>query len=386
MTDIIHGRPRPLPVDNPFFRWWQSVDQWTLLATLGLIIVGLLLSMAASVPLADSNDKPMFYYVYRQAIYAFISFSLIIFLSSTSLSVIRRFGIVGFFLVVFALAFLPIFGTDFGKGAVRWYSVNWITIQPSEYLKPFFVVFVSWVVAGNIDRNPRAALILSFFSMCVCVLLLTLQPDLGQTVVLVGCWVLIHFVVGVSWLFSAVFFTFISTIAFIFYQFSNHVAIRLKTFFSKVIEPTSQMGLVEQAIHLGGFLGVGAGNGSVKWSLPDAHTDFIIAVAIEEFGLIVFFLILTLFVVILLRTLSRLLIERNPFILLVGLGLLTIIQAQALINLGVAARVLPTKGMTLPFISYGGSSMVAMGILMGLLLNVTRRRTSDNIDTFMGGT
>ena len=386
MTDIIHGRPRPLPVENPFFRWWQSIDQWTLLATLGLIVVGLLLSMAASVPLADSNDKPMFYYVYRQVIYAVISFSLIIFLSSTNLSVIRRSGIVGFFLVVFALAFLPIFGTDFGKGAVRWYSLNWITIQPSEYLKPFFVVFVSWVVAGNIDRNPRAALILSFISMCVCVFLLTLQPDLGQTVVLVGCWVLIHFVVGVSWLFSAVFFTFISTIAFLFYQFSNHVAIRLKTFFSKVIEPTSQMGFVEQAIHLGGFLGVGAGNGNVKWSLPDAHTDFIIAVAIEEFGLIVFFLILTLFVVILLRTLSRLLIERNPFILLVGLGLVTIIQAQALINLGVAARVLPTKGMTLPFISYGGSSMVAMGILMGFLLNVTRRRTSDNIDTFMGGT
>jgi cell division protein FtsW len=386
MTDIIHGRPRPIPVDNPFFRWWQSIDQWTLLATLGLIVVGLLLSMAASVPLADSNDKPMFYYVYRQAIYAVISFALIIFLSATSLSVIRRFGIVGFFLVVFTLALLPIFGTDFGKGAVRWYSLTWITIQPSEYLKPFFVVFVSWVVSGNIDSNPRAAIILSFFSMCVCVFLLTLQPDLGQTVVLVGCWVLIHFVVGVSWLFSAVFFTFISTIAFIFYQFSNHVAIRLKTFFSNVIEPTSQMGLVEQAIHLGGFLGVGAGNGNVKWSLPDAHTDFIIAVAIEEFGLIVFFLILTLFVVILLRTLSRLLIQRNPFILLVGLGLLTIIQAQALINLGVAARLLPTKGMTLPFISYGGSSMVAMGILMGLLLNVTRRRTSDNIDTFMGGT
>ena len=386
MTDIIHGSSRAVPVDNPFFRWWQSVDQWTLVATLGLIVMGLLLSMAASVPLADSNDMPAFYYVHRQAIYGMISFSLIILLSTTSLSVVRRFGIIGFFLVVIALAILPIFGTDFGKGAVRWFSFNWLTIQPSEYLKPFFVVFISWIVAGNIQNNPRVGLALSFFSMSVCVFLLTLQPDLGQTVVLMGCWVLIHFVVGVSWLFSAVFFTFISTIAFIFYQFSNHVAVRLKTFFSNVIDPTSQMGLVEHAIHSGGFLGVGAGNGKVKWSLPDAHTDFIIAVAIEEFGLIVFFLILTLFVVILLRTLSRLLIERNPFILLVGLGLLTIIQAQALINLGVAARLLPTKGMTLPFISYGGSSMVAMGILMGFLLNVTRRRTSDNIDTFMGGT
>jgi len=386
MTDIIHGSSRAVPVDNPFFRWWQSVDQWTLVATLGLIVIGLILSMAASVPLADSNGLPAFYYVNRQAIYGFISFCVIIFLSTTSVSVVRRFGIIGFFLVVIALALLPILGTDFGKGAVRWFSLNWLTIQPSEYLKPFFVVFISWIVAGNIHSNPRIGLILSFFSMAICVSLLTMQPDLGQTVVLIGCWVLIHFIVGVSWLFSAVFFTFVSTVAFFFIQFSNHVATRLKTFFSSAIDPTSQMGLVEQAIHSGGFLGVGAGNGKIKWSLPDAHTDFIIAVAIEEFGLIVFIIILTLYVIILLRTLSRLLIERNPFLLLVGLGLLAIIQTQTLINLGVAARLLPTKGMTLPFISYGGSSMVAMGILMGLLLNVTRRRTSEDIDSFMGGT
>ena len=386
MTDIIHGRPRDVPVDNPFFRWWQSIDQWTLLAAFGLIVTGLLLQMAASVPLADSNDMPTFYYVYRQTIYSIISFSLIVFLSTTSLLVVRRFGIIGFFLAVIALVLLPIFGTDFGKGSVRWFSLSWLTIQPSEYLKPFFVVFVSWIVAGNIHTNPRAGLILSFFSMAICVFLLTMQPDLGQTVVLISCWVLIHFIVGVSWLFSVVFFTFVLTVGFIFYQFSNHVATRLQTFFSNVIEPTSQIGLVEQAIYSGGFLGVGAGNGKIKWSLPDAHTDFIIAVAIEEFGLIVFILILTLFIVILLRTLSRLLTERNPFLLLVGLGLLTIVQTQALINLGVAARLLPTKGMTLPFISYGGSSMLAMAILMGLLLNVTRRRPSESIDSFMGGT
>ena len=219
MTDIIHGRPRDVPVDNPFFRWWQSIDQWTLLAALGLIVTGLLLQMAASVPLADSNDMPTFYYVYRQTIYSIISFSLIVFLSTTSLLVVRRFGIIGFFLAVIALALLPIFGTDFGKGSVRWFSLSWLTIQPSEYLKPFFVVFVSWIVAGNIHSNPRAGLILSFFSMAICVFLLTMQPDLGQTVVLISCWVLIHFIVGVSWLFSMVFFTFVSTVGFIFYQF-----------------------------------------------------------------------------------------------------------------------------------------------------------------------
>jgi cell division protein FtsW len=386
MTDIIHGSPGAVPVDNPVYRWWQSVDQWTLIATLGLIVIGLLLSMAASVPLADSNDLHAFYYVYRQAIYAIISFSLVIFLSTTSLLFLRRAGVVGFFAVFFALIFLPFFGVDFGKGAVRWYSLNWITIQPSEYLKPFFVIFVSWILAGNIKDDQRLGLVLSFFSMSICVFLLTIQPDLGQTVVLIGSWVLVHFIIGVSWLFSTVFFAFVSIIGIIFYQFSNHVADRLKTFFSNVIEPTSQMGLVEKAIQSGGFLGVGAGNGKIKWSLPDAHTDFIIAVAIEEFGLIVFILILTLFIIILLRTLRRLLLEKNPFLLLAGIGLLTIIQTQALINLGVAARLLPTKGMTLPFISYGGSSMVAMGILMGFMLNITRRRTSENIDSFMGGT
>ncbi len=386
MTDIIHGSPGAVPVDNPVYRWWQSVDQWTLIATLGLIVIGLLLSMAASVPLADSNDLHAFYYVYRQAIYAIISFSLVIFLSTTSLLFLRRAGVVGFFAVFFALIFLPFFGVDFGKGAVRWFSLNWITIQPSEYLKPFFVIFVSWILAGNIKDDQRLGLVLSFFSMSICVFLLTIQPDLGQTVVLIGSWVLVHFIIGVSWLFSTVFFAFVSIIGIIFYQFSNHVADRLKTFFSNVIEPTSQMGLVEKAIQSGGFLGVGAGNGKIKWSLPDAHTDFIIAVAIEEFGLIVFILILTLFIIILLRTLRRLLLEKNPFLLLAGIGLLTIIQTQALINLGVAARLLPTKGMTLPFISYGGSSMVAMGILMGFMLNITRRRTSENIDSFMGGT
>ena len=163
MTDIIHGSPPAVPVDNPFFRWWQSIDQWTLVATLALIVTGLLLSMAASVPLADSNDMPTFYYVYRQAIYGVVSFSLILFLSTTSLSYVRRFGIVGFFLVVIALALVPIFGTDFGKGAVRWFSLKWLTIQPSEFLKPFFVVFISWVVAGNVNSNPRAGLLLSFF-------------------------------------------------------------------------------------------------------------------------------------------------------------------------------------------------------------------------------
>ena len=163
MTDIIHGSSRAVPVDNPFFRWWQSVDQWTLVATLGLIVIGLILSMAASVPLADSNGLPAFYYVNRQAIYGFISFCVIIFLSTTSVPVVRRFGITGFFLVVIALALLPIFGTDFGKGAVRWFSLNWLTIQPSEYLKPFFVVFISWIVAGNIHSNPRAGLMLYFF-------------------------------------------------------------------------------------------------------------------------------------------------------------------------------------------------------------------------------
>ncbi len=385
MTEIIHGRTVLVAEENLLLKWWRSIDQWTLISSLILMLVGLLLSMAASVPLAESHEKSSFHYVYRQLIYGLLSFSLVLFLSAKSISFVRRFSVLGFFVSMTALCLLPIFGTDFGKGAVRWFSFDLITIQPSEFLKPFFIVFIAWIISGNQRNSPKVGFAISFATLFLCVLSLIVQPDLGQTVLIISSWTVIHFVMGISILFSIFFVLFLFCVGTIFFYHSEHVADRLINFFFRVMEPTSQIGFVEKAIQSGGFLGVGAGNGKVKWNLADAHTDFIIAVAIEEFGLILFLLILSVFLVIMFRSVGRLMNQEDPFLLLSGIGLLSLLEFQAVINLGVAARLLPTKGMTLPFISYGGSSMIATGILVGLLINVTKKRTNNDIDRFLGG-
>ena len=384
MTEIIHGRRVFVAEENLLLKWWESIDQWTLISSLILILVGLLLSMAASVPLAESHEKPPFYYVYRQLIYGLLSCGLVLFLSIKSISFIRRFSVVGFFVAISALILLPFFGTDFGKGAIRWFSFDLVTIQPSEFLKPFFIVFIAWIISGNQKNSPKVGFAISFITLVLCVFSLIIQPDLGQTVLIVSSWAVIHFVIGISILFSIFFVLFLFCIGAIFFYHSEHVADRLINFF-KAMEPTSQIGFVEKAIQSGGFLGVGAGNGKIKWSLADAHTDFIIAVAIEEFGLILFLLILSIFLVILFRSVGRLMNQEDPFLQLSGIGLLCLLEFQAVINLGVAARLLPTKGMTLPFISYGGSSMIATGILVGLLINITKKRTNNDVDSFLGG-
>jgi cell division protein FtsW len=231
MTEIIHGRRALVTKENMILKWWRSIDQWTLICSLILILLGLLLSMAASVPLAESNEKPAFYYVYRQLVYGCISFALILFLSGRSLNFIRRFSVIGFSLTVIALTLLPFFGTDFGKGAVRWFSFNFFTIQPSEFLKPFFIVFIAWIISGNQDRNSRLGLAISFICLVFCVLCLTVQPDLGQTVLIISSWTVIHFVIGISIITSLFFGLFLFGVGSIFYNYSDYVADRLSNFF-----------------------------------------------------------------------------------------------------------------------------------------------------------
>ena len=149
MTEIIHGRRVVVAEENLLLKWWKSIDQWTLISSLILILLGLLLSMAASVPLAESHEKAPFYYVYRHLIYGVLSFVLVLFLSVKSIAFVRRFSVVGFLVAMLALVLLPFYGTDFGKGAIRWFSFDLVTIQPSEFLKPFFIVFIAWIISGD---------------------------------------------------------------------------------------------------------------------------------------------------------------------------------------------------------------------------------------------
>jgi len=385
MTDMIYGSI-PAQRGEPIVpKWWRTVDKWTLSCVLILFAIGLLLGLAASPPLAERNNHEPFYYVTNQFAYGVVAIGLMVFLSLRSQTANRRLAIIIFFLSLVAVLLLPIFGTDYGQGSVRWYRLGFGSLQPSEFLKPSFVVMSAWLLAGSQTTYGAPKLTWSFLLCLSIMALLILQPDYGQASLILFAWVVMYFVAGGAlWILFAII---ICTLLFgsIAYSYSEHVARRIDGFLNPEIDPTTQLGFAMRAIGEGGLFGVGVGEGQVKTRLTDAHTDFIVAVAAEEYGLLLVFVIIGLYATIALRSLARLKCERDFFIRLTGTGLCALFTCQAMMNLCVAVRLLPTKGMTLPFISYGGSSMVAGGILIGLLLAFTRSRPQGEFHDILRG-
>lgn len=379
MTEMVYGTIPAQAGDPVLPRWWRTVDRWTLSCILSLFGIGLLLGLAASPPLAAKNGFEPFYYVQRQAFFGCIAIAVMFVTSMMSPTLVRRLAVLGFAVSFLALAGLPFFGTDFGKGAVRWYSLGFASFQPSEFLKPAFVVVAAWFMAASQQIGGPPGKSYSLIVTVVIVLMLAVQPDFGQAALVMFAWGVIYFVAG------APLFLLIGLAGLVVlggamaYSNSEHFARRIDGFLSPEIDPTTQMGYATNAIREGGFFGVGVGEGTVKWSLPDAHTDFIIAVAAEEYGLICVLAIIALYATVVVRSLMRLMKERDPFIRLAGCGLACIVGVQAMINMGVAVRLLPAKGMTLPFVSYGGSSVIASGIAVGMLLAFTRTRPQGEI-------
>ena len=374
MTEMVYGAV-PVRDGEPILpKWWRTVDKWALSCVLMLFLVGLLLGLAASPPLAAKNGFQPFHYVQRQAFFGSIALLVMLVLSMMSPTLVRRLAVMGFLASFIGLVFLPFFGEDFGKGAVRWYSLGFASVQPSEFLKPGFVVVGAWMMAASADLNGPPGKTWSFALCCSIVLMLALQPDFGQACLVLFGWGVIYFVAGAPMLLLVVLAGLVVFGGTVAYTYSEHFARRIDGFLSPDLDPNTQLGYATNAIREGGFFGVGVGEGQVKWSLPDAHTDFIIAVAAEEYGLICVLVIIALYAVIVVRSLLRLMKERDVFIRLAGTGLVCIFGVQAMINMGVAVRLLPAKGMTLPFVSYGGSSLIAGGIAVGMLLAFTRSR------------
>ncbi len=384
MTDMVFGTVAAKPGDPILPRWWRSVDKVTLLAVVFLFLTGLLVGMAASVPLAERNGLPPFYYVYRQAFFGTVALAVMIVLSMASPRQVRRLGVVGFVFGFVALALLPVFGTDFGKGAVRWYSLGFASVQPSEFLKPCFLVFSAWLMAASFEVGGPPGKRLSLMVAVLVALMLALQPDFGQACLYLASWGLMYFVAGAPMLLLVLMAGAVIYAGYFAYHSSEHFARRIDGFLSPDVDPRTQLGYATNAIQEGGYFGVGVGEGTVKWSLPDAHTDFIIAVAAEEYGLFLVLFIIALFMVITVRSFLRLTKERDPFIRFAGTGIVALFGMQAFINMGVAVRLLPAKGMTLPFISYGGSSLVAGGIALGMLLALTRKRPQGDMADVLG--
>ncbi|WP_420005776.1 putative lipid II flippase FtsW [Arenibacterium sp. LLYu02] len=385
MTEMVYGA-LPAQEGEPILpKWWRTLDKWTMTFIITLFIVGLLLGLAASVPLASRNGLDNFHYVERQAFFGGAAMVAMVLTSMMSPQLVRRLAVLGFALGFIALALLPIFGTDFGKGAVRWYSLGFASFQPSEFLKPGFIVLAAWMIAASQQIYGPPGTLLSFGLCISVVLLLVMQPDFGQACLILFGWGVMYFVAGAPMMLlvcmaGAVVFG--GTIA---YSNSEHFARRIDGFLNPDLDPTTQLGYATNAIREGGLFGVGVGEGQVKWSLPDAHTDFIIAVAAEEYGLILVSIIIGLYGLIVVRSLFRLMRERDTFIRLAGAGLACTFGVQAMINMGVAVRLLPAKGMTLPFVSYGGSSLIAGGIAMGMLLAFTRSRPQGEIADALRG-
>lgn len=374
MTEMVYGSMPVRATEPVVSRWWRTIDRWSLTAILMLFGIGLLLALAASVPLATRNDLEPYYYVQRQAFFGTIAMIAMIVTSMLSPETVRRLGVLGFALSFFALMLLPVFGTDFGKGAVRWFSLGFASVQPSEFLKPGFIVLTAWLMASSQELGGPPGKTISFAITLIVVGFLAMQPDFGQSMLVIFGWSVVYFIAGAPMALILGFFGLVIMGGFFAYEASEHFARRIDGYLSPEIDPRSQLGYATNAIQEGGFFGVGVGEGQVKWTLPDAHTDFIIAVAAEEYGLILVLLIIALYGTVVVRSMFRLMKERDPFVRLAGAGLACIFGVQAMINMGVAVRLLPAKGMTLPFVSYGGSSVIAAGITAGMLLALTRTR------------
>jgi len=354
-------------------RWWWTVDRWTLLAVALLIAIGTLLTLAASPAVAEKLKLDPQHFVLRQVIFLPLAMAVIFIVSFMSPRGVRRISVIGLAISLILVGLTLFMGEEI-KGATRWLQLAGLSIQPSEFVKPCFAVTAAWMLAEQRRREGVPGGLICCALFAVVVSLLVSQPDFGMTAVVSAVWFGQCFIAGLPMLWVGILAVLGLAGAVVAYATSDHVASRIDLFLNPASGDSYQIDRAMDAFGQGGLLGRGPGEGMVKRVLPDAHTDFIFSVAGEEFGLIACLIIVGLFGFVTMRGFARLLREDNLFVLLAAAGLLTQFGLQALINIGVNVNLLPTKGMTLPFISYGGSSMLALALAMGMVLALTRRR------------
>jgi len=353
--------------------WWWTVDRWTLGAISLLAMIGAILTLAASPAVADRIGLDTFYFARRQIVYlsaALLSMVLISFLTPRG---VRRFAIVLTGVAMLMMVLTLIFGSE-TKGATRWLYVGGLSIQASEFVKPGFAVLAAWMFASRRidDQVPGYAIATGLYVMVSGLLLL--QPDVGMTIVISAIWAIQFFVAGLPLILVAGVGVLFMVAGVGAYFTFDHVSVRIDRFLDPNATEGFQVATALEAFRNGGWGGRGPGEGRVKEVLPDAHADFIFAVAGEEFGLIACLIIVVLFGFVVLRGIARVFRDDDLFVLLATTGLLIQFSLQAIINMASTLSLMPPKGMTLPFISYGGSSTVALGIGMGMVLALTRAR------------
>jgi cell division protein FtsW len=356
-------------------RWWWTVDRWVLAAVLVLVLFGAILTLTASPPAAERMGLDPFHFVRQQFTFLPMALVVMICVSFLAQTGIRRIGMVGVVLGLALVALTLVAGTEV-NGAKRWLAFGSFYLQPSELLKPCLAVVLAALLARPRGEGLMSGKLLATGLALLAAIFLILQPDVGMAVTVGAVWLVQMFLAGlpVAWVvlgFVAVLAAFV-----VAYQVLPHVASRIDRFLDPASGDTYQVDTSLRAFESGGFFGRGPGEGVVKSSLPDAHTDFIFAVAGEELGVVACVGIVGLFGFVVLRGFSRAMRGGDLFALIAVAGLLTQFGLQALINMGVAVRLLPAKGMTLPLLSYGGSSMMATAIGLGMVLALTREPRS----------
>jgi cell division protein FtsW len=357
--------------------WWFTVDRRLVATLLSLLAIGVVLSLAASPAIALKKGLPAYFFVHRQLVFASLGIGVMLAVSMLDARMIRRLAAVVFVASIAAMLAIMVTGDEI-KGARRWIRFAGVSLQPSEFAKPAFVILTAWAFAEIERRRDMPGLPVAVGLYLTLAGLLMLQPDVGQTLLISVVWGALFVVSGQSLVWAAAFAAFALSGLVAAYLSLGYVHARVTKFFSPTPGDRSQTDRASQSFIEGGFFGRGPAEGTIKTVLPDAHTDFIFAVVGEEYGAVACLGLVALFAYVVLRAFVRVMDEPDSFTRLAVIGLSVLFGLQALINMAVNVGLMPPKGMTLPFISAGGSSTLATALGMGLVLALTRRRPDAN--------
>jgi len=362
-----------------YYNWWKNINKTVLLLITILFGLGLFFSLVSTSLIAsDKLNTNSYYFFAKHLLFIGIGAFFIIYFSSLNHNDLIKVSKLLFIFFLFFLILVPFFGVEV-KGSKRWIDLPFLLrFQPIELLKPFLIIILASVLSYENNKNIYYKYFLSFLIIIPVILLLVAQPDIGQSLLTFLTWLSLIFVSGINLIIFLIFFVLVICLLFVLiYIFPNkfgYVIVRLKSFFDPSSGNNYQSEKASEAIINGGFFGKGIGEGTLKNRVPEAHTDYIVSVISEEFGVLFIMLLMIIFLFFVYQVFKKLYSENNNQIKLILVGSISIILLQALIHIGVNIRLFPTTGMTLPYISYGGSSIISTSILSGIILNLTKRR------------
>jgi cell division protein FtsW len=361
-----------------YYQWWKNIDKSIFILISLLFTIGLFFSLVSTSLIAsDKLETNSYFFFFKHLIYVLIGIIIIFIFSSFNKDKLFKYSIILFFISFISLLLVPIIGIEV-KGSKRWIDLIFLPrFQPIEVLKPFLIIFLATILCHN-KINIISKYSLSTFLISIISLLLIIQPDIGQTLLVIFSWVILIFTSGISIYFLLAIFVLGSTLLtylIIYLPKFDYIQGRIFSFFNRETGSHNfQSDKAIDSITSGGFFGKGIGEGTLKNKVPEAHTDYIISVISEEFGVVAIMLILFLFLIFIYMVFKKISFENNNKIKLILIGSISLILMQATIHIGVNIRLLPTTGMTLPFLSYGGSSIISTSILAGIILNLTKRK------------